>query len=153
MPTKTALLREARERLGIQEVPRNSNRTKIGAQFGWNGVPWCAEYVCVCLLDAGFKIHKNASAPSLHAQLKHAGWKTYTAGKAQAGDLVFFSWPGTSSMIDHTGIVEGRTADGRLITLEGNTTLTNGNGGVARKVRAMNCVASIVRPPYGKPAI
>lgn len=148
MPTKAAVLREARERLGIQEVPRNSNRTKVGVQFGWNGVPWCAEYVCVCLLDAGFKIRKTASAPGLYSTLKAKGWKTYTPGKAKAGDVVFFSWPGTSSSIDHTGIVEGRTSDGRLITIEGNTTLSNGNGGVARKARALSCVAGIVRPPY-----
>ena len=153
MPTRTAVLREARERLGIQESPRNSNRTKIGAQFGWNGVPWCAEYVCVCLLDAGFKIRKNASAPGLCSQLKSMGWKHRPGREAQAGDIVFFSWPGTSSAIDHTGIVEGRTKDGRVITIEGNTTLSNGNGGVARKVRALNCITGVIRPHYRKPAI
>lgn len=153
MPTSATVLRQARKRLGIEEIPRNSNRTKVGVQFGWNGVPWCAEYVCVCLSDAGFKFHKTASAPGLCAELKGHGFKAIPKTKAKAGDIVFFTWPGTSSTIDHTGIVEGRTQDGRLITLEGNTTLSNGNGGVARKVRAMNCVSTIIRPPYQKPAI
>lgn len=153
MPTISNVLRQARKRIGIQESPAHSNRTPIGAQFGWNGVPWCAETVCVCLIDAGFHIHKNASAPGLYSQLKAAGWKALTPSKAQAGDIVFFSWPGTSSTIDHTGIVEGRKADGRLITIEGNTTLANGNDGVARKVRATSCVAGIVRPPYKKVAV
>lgn len=148
MPTTRDVLSEARRRLGIQESPRNSNRTPIGVQFGWNGVPWCAEYVCVCLSEAGFKFNKSASCTALHHEFKSKGWKTVSLSNAQAGDVVFFNWPGTAYAMDHTGFVEGRKADGRLITLEGNTTLSNGNGGVARCVRAKSLVASIVRPPY-----
>ena len=148
MPTRDALLRQARKRIGIEEKPPHSNRTPIGREFGWNGVPWCAETVCVCLLDAGFSIRKTASAPYLHSELRSINWKAVPKTKAKPGDIVFFSWPGTSATIDHTGIVEGRTADGRLITIEGNTTLANGNDGVARRVRALSCVAAVVRPPY-----
>lgn len=148
MPTIAATLQQARKRLGIQEQPPHSNRTPIGSQFGWNGVAWCAEYVCVVLQDAGFNFIKTASAPGLRDTLAGKGWHPVRPHHAQAGDVVFFSWPGTSNSIDHTGLVEGRKDDGRLITLEGNTTLANGNGGVARKVRALNCVAAVVRPPY-----
>lgn len=148
MATVSQTLHEARRRLGIQEVPANSNRTSVGVEFGWNGVAWCAEYVCVVLANAGFKFAKTASAPGLRDVLVGKGWHQVPAHNAQAGDVVFFTWPGTSSSIDHTGFVEGRKGDGRLITLEGNTTLANGNGGVARKVRALNCVAAVVRPPY-----
>ena len=148
MPAVLDVLQQARRRLGIQENPPHSNRTAIGVQFGWNGVPWCAEYVCVCLSEAGFKIRKNASAPSLFAQLRNAGWRTPPVSQSRAGDVVFFDWPDTSSTIDHTGIIEGRKADGRLITLEGNTTLDNGNDGVARRVRSTTLVAAIARPPY-----
>lgn len=148
MPTRTAVLRQARARLGIQENPPHSNRSVIGREFGWNGVPWCAETVCVCLLDAGFHFQKTASAPALYSILKAKGWRAYPGGKATAGDIVFFSWPGTSSTIDHTGIVEGHTKDGRLVTIEGNTSLANGNDGVARKVRALSCVTGVIRPPY-----
>lgn len=153
MATSSTVLRQARKYLGLEENPRNSNRTRIGLKFGWNGVPWCAEFVCVCLLDSGFKFHKTASAPYLCTELKSHGWKQVAKSKAKAGDVVFFTWPGTSSTIDHTGLVEGRKSDGRLITIEGNTTLSNGNGGVARKVRALSLVAAVVRPPYQKAAI
>jgi hypothetical protein len=152
MPTSVQVLRQARKRLGIQENPPKSNRTSIGREFGWNGVPWCAETVCVCLLDAGFHIRKTASAPGLYSELRSYAWKEATFSTARAGDVIFFSWPGTSSTIDHTGIVEGRTKDGRLITIEGNTTLANGNDGVARRIRARSCVAKVVRPPYRKTA-
>jgi cell wall-associated NlpC family hydrolase len=148
--TSRQVLKQARKWLGTQESPRNSNRTKIGARFGWNGVPWCAEFVSVVLNDAGAKIRKNASAPGLHTQLRGAGWKPVKNSQTRPGDIVFFTWPGTSRAIDHVGFIEGRHTDGRLITIEGNTTLTNGNGGVARKLRARNCVAAIVRPPYLK---
>lgn len=148
MATATTVLSQAKRRLGIQEQPPHSNRTTVGRDFGWNGVPWCAEFVCVCLLNAGFRFRKTASAPLLNSELRSHGWKGVRKVNARAGDVVFFSWPGTSSTIDHTGIVEGRAADGRLVTIEGNTALANGNGGVARKVRALSCVVSVVRPPY-----
>ena len=147
IPAST-VLNHARKWLGTQEEPAHSNRTKIGARFGWNGVPWCAETVSVVLRDSGFKIAKNASAPGLFVELRKAGWHAVSPTHAKPGDVVFFSWPGTSSTIDHVGFVEGRKADGRLITIEGNTTLPNGNDGVARKLRALNCVAGIIRPPY-----
>lgn len=142
------VLRHARSWLGTQESPFNSNRTPIGVKFGWNGVPWCAEFVCVVLQTAGFKFPKTASAPYLHDTLVKQGWKKVNKTNAKAGDVVFFNWPGTSRTIDHTGFVEGKRLDGRLITIEGNTTLTNGNGGVARRVRATVLVSSVVRPPY-----
>ena len=151
MTTSTTVLSQARQRLGIQEQPPHSNRTSIGREFGWNGVAWCAEFVCVCLLHSGFRFRKTASAPLLNAELRSHGWSGVRKANAKPGDIVFFSWPGTSATIDHTGIVEGRTKDGRLVTIEGNTILSNGNDGVARKVRALSCVASVVRPPY-KPA-
>lgn len=47
MSTPTLVLSQARRRLGIQENQPGSNRTPIGAEFGWNGVPWCAEFVRV----------------------------------------------------------------------------------------------------------
>jgi hypothetical protein len=148
MISKAQVLKQARKWLGTQEHPANSNRTPIGARFGWNGVAWCAEFVSVVLTDAGFPIVKNASAPGLHDELHTLGWRSVKNSQTRAGDIVFFSWPGTSSIIDHTGFIEGRHRDGRLITIEGNTTLSNGNGGVARKLRARNCIAAILRPPY-----
>lgn len=148
MPAVADLLSQARRRLGIAESPPGSNRTPVGAEFGWNGVAWCAETVCVCLLDAGFPIAKNASAQGLHDELLRYGWRRMEKHSAASGDVIFFDWAGVGR-IDHTGLVEGRLPDGRLVTIEGNTSLGNGNDGVARKVRALSYVASIVRPPYG----
>lgn len=146
------VLSQARKWIGTQENPRNSNRTPIGERFGWNGVPWCAETVCVCLLAAGFKISKTASCSSLYSLLTHYGWKTVSPTAARAGDIVLFDWAGTGDRYDHVGFVEGRKSDGRLITIEGNTTLPNGNGGVARRLRSTSLVSAIIRPPYSRTA-
>lgn len=148
MIAASAVLKQARKWLGTQEHPAHTNRTPIGARFGWNGVAWCAEFISVILTDAGFPISKNASAPGLHDELRVIGWKSVKTSQTRPGDVVFFTWPGTTSRIDHVGLVEGKHSDGRLITLEGNTTLPNGNDGVARKLRAHNCIAAIIRPSY-----
>lgn len=148
MKTRHDVLRHARSWLGTQESPAGSNRTPIGVKFGWNGVPWCAEFVWLVLHTAGFKVTKTASAPGLHDAMVRSGWKRVSSTNAKPGDIIFFNWPGTSRTIDHTGFVEGKQADGRVITLEGNTTLANGNGGVARRVRSTVLVSSILRPPY-----
>lgn len=148
MTTVTHTLAQARRRLGIQEDPRNSNRTPIGVEFGWNGVAWCAEFVSVVLAQAGFRFTKSASCRGLYSEFRERGWHSIQVRSAKAGDVVFFNWPGTAYPMDHVGMVEGRKVDGRLITIEGNTTLANGNGGVARKVRSTGTVAAIIRPPY-----
>lgn len=150
MITATAVLKHARKYLGIQEEPRKSNHTPIGVKFGWNGVPWCAMTVCVVLRDAGFKIAKNASAQGLHDELVNYKWRKIKPANARPGDVIFYDWPTEPGRINHTGIVEGRTKDGRIIAIEGNTTLPNGNDGVARKIRALVCVSAVVRPPYAK---
>jgi hypothetical protein len=152
MPKVSDVLSQARKCLGIQENPPHSNRTPIGVAFGWNGVPWCAEFVSIVLLRGGFKIKRNASAPLLYSELHANGWKNVRSSQTRAGDVVFFNWNATDRGIDHVGFVEGTKSDGRLITIEGNTTLPNGNGGVARRVRATSTVAKIVRPPYKKKA-
>ena len=147
MPTQKAVLDQFRKRLGIEENPRNSNRTEIGKEFGWNGVAWCAETVYVCLHDAGFAPPKTASAQGMRDGLVKMGWKGVSKSNAAPGDVIFYDWTGDGH-IDHTGIVEGRNADGRVIAIEGNTAMPDGNGGVRRVVRSLVCVAAVVRPPY-----
>jgi peptidoglycan hydrolase-like protein with peptidoglycan-binding domain len=64
------------------------------------------------------------------------------------------SQTGREGLIDHVGIVEARLPDGRVQTIEGNTTPPTGTGnqghggGVWRRARAMSCVAGWGRPAY-----
>lgn len=142
------VLRIARSRLGVVEAPAGSNRTSIGAEFGWNGVPWCAEFVWVVLHRAGLNVPKTASAPYLRELLvRDIGWRSVSKSTAVPGDVVFFDWQ-MGREIDHVGFVEGRRS-GSLVTIEGNTTMPSGRvDGVARKVRSLVYVADVVRPRY-----
>jgi hypothetical protein len=151
-PGAGALIAQFRRRLGIVEIPRNSNRTPIGAEFGWNGVAWCAETDVVCLIDAGYHgVPHNASAQGLHDALLHLpGFQSVSKAQAKTDDLVFYDWTGDGH-IDHTGCCEGRKASGELVCIEGNTAGPDGNGGVYRKVRALSLVAAVVRPPVSAP--
>jgi len=135
-PTRATTLAHARELIGIREIPPGSNKTPIGVEFGWNGVPWCAETVCVILLRAGFAIKKNASAWGLGRQLVKAGWKKISPDKLEAGDVVVFKF-------SHVGICEARKDATRLVTIEGN----HGDR-VARAIRSESVIDYGVRPPY-----
>jgi hypothetical protein len=57
----------------------------------------------------------------------------------QAGDLVAFDWDGNGDFAypnRHIGVVASLRSDGRIMTIEGNTTLPSGGEGVARRARS-----------------
>lgn len=55
-----ACYRTAESFVGIHEDPAHSNRTPIGAEYGWNGVPWCAITFSVIQNRNGFPVHEAA---------------------------------------------------------------------------------------------
>ena len=140
MKTKTDLLKAARGYLGIVERPPGSNRTIIGQRFGYNGVPWCAEFVWDCLSEAGFHVRKNASAYGLTDALVRLGWKKVDRRDIRSGDIVRFRF-------SHVGICEAKRGDGRLTVIEGN----HGNA-CKRVVRSTISIAWGVRPPFAAEA-
>ncbi|MWK36006.1 CHAP domain-containing protein [Actinomadura sp. J1-007] len=75
----------------------------------------------------------------------HSG-TTANVNKAKPGDIVFFDWGATNSVgaIDHVGIVEKALGNGRVQTIEGNT-----SDACKRRVRASNVIAGYGRPAYG----
>ena len=44
--------------VGVVEYPKNSNKTKYGEWFGYNGVAWCAIFVSWVYSQAGFPLKK-----------------------------------------------------------------------------------------------
>lgn len=127
--------------VGEKENPANSNKTKYGVWFGWDGVMWCAIFVSWVYAHSGY-------------QFKKMGWTKGFAGclpavklfrergeittDPQPGDVVFFDWNGDGRH-DHVGIFqywlnEKKT---KFKTIEGNTSLSNqSNGGeVMERVR------------------
>lgn len=86
------------------------------------GYPWCASFVVWCFETAGrplVELHESASVGLLLGHASKHGWRVQTP---QRGDLVCFYWGGAGDgWPDHIGFVSQVLPDGRLKTVEGNT--------------------------------
>lgn len=144
--------------IGYTESPADSNKTKYGEAYGWNGVAWCVIFLWWCFHEAGaselfYGGGKTASCGQLRTYaVEHKQW--ITDGDYKVGDLVIFDFPGTSATTDHIGIVESVNGS-VLTTIEGNTSPTDAgsqyNGGcVARKQRdtLKTKIVGAYRPEY-----
>jgi hypothetical protein len=156
MGTAQEALKLAASFLGFKEGPRN-NETPFGAYTGYNFQPWCGSYVKYCLDKTGTVGEPSpVYTPSGVIGYKNAGRWVERNAPAYPGDVVFFDWGGTTSaaMTDHVGFVEKVLPDGRLQTLEGNTSYSNqSNGGeVQRRIRDRGSVVGFGRPRYSSPA-
>jgi hypothetical protein len=150
MMTITKVLNIARSQLGYREA--RGNRNKFGRWYGMNGVPWCDIFISWIGVEAGARniIGRAAYTPA-HAQwFKNQGrW-----GKTpRRGAIAFFDFPDGVHRIQHVGIVESVRSDGRIVTIEGNTSAGAGSqsdgGGVYRRVRSTNLVVGYGYPAYG----
>lgn len=106
--------------VGIAENPPGSNRTPIGAEFGWNGVPWCAETVSVACARNGFPLHE-AAVINIERRAKD-GWNGMSwSNVAVRGSAVCFDFGGRGNPANmHTGIVYEVLPAGQFRTIEGN---------------------------------
>ena len=101
-----------------------------------NGAAWCASFATAVAANGGAALPQGANSAWTVAQrgaFKAAGaWTDAPAGDptsvARPGDLVYFRNRGTGAVVDHVGVVVGRTGDGRLVTVEGNTSGPGGDG-------------------------
>ena len=129
----------AEKEIGYSEAPANSNKTKYGKWFGFDGVAWCGMFVSWCYDEAGQPLGNIGFSKGF------AGCQTAVAfykkkGKITnepvAGDIVFFDWNG-DGRYDHSGIFVRHINEIYFETIEGNTSLTNqSNGGqVMRRKR------------------
>lgn len=139
--------------VGYRESPANSNMTKYGEAYGWNGVPWCVIFLWWCFRETGLS-HlfygggKVASCSDFRYYARRNGeWVT---GDYRRGDMVIFDFPGTAYETDHIGIVTDVLKSG-VITIEGNTSATGSqsNGGmVMQKSRPLSQIIGAIRPKY-----
>jgi hypothetical protein len=130
------ILEKAIQELGTNEVPMNSNKTKYGKWFGYDGVPWCGIFVSFCYHMAGVPLG------NIGFKLGFAGCQTafayFTKTKEitknpQPGDIVLFDWNG-DKRYDHTGLFVKKIDDQHFETIEGNTSVSNdSNGGIVMK--------------------
>ena len=100
------------------------------------GQPWCMTFICwIFYCVAGTQLAnkllcgmlRSASTMDTKNAMIRAG-RQVPLNKAEAGDIVFRSRSGGG----HVGLVVGRAADGKIITIEGNTSANDAtawNGG------------------------
>lgn len=141
--------------VGTKEDPKNSNKTKYGKWFGFDGVAWCAMFCSWCYSQAGYALpnigYKKGMAGCQTAVTYFKKEKlTVKVENLKVGDLIFFDW-NKDERFDHVGIFNGwRDKELReAYTIEGNTSLTNqSNGGEVmsrkRNLAAISCI--FVRP-------
>ena len=133
------IIEVAEKEIGTIESPKNSNKTKYGKWFGFDGVAWCAIFVSWVYNFAGKPLPKIgfnkgfAGCQTGYDYFKKNGWITK---EPKEGDIVLFDWNG-DKRYDHTGIFVKWITKDTFETIEGNTSLTNqSNGGqVMRRTR------------------
>jgi CHAP domain len=126
----------ANEEIGTTEYPPNSNHTKYGQFFGFDGVAWCGIFCSYCYYHAGFPI-KNGGFEKGFAGVGTAmiNFKDKITKEPQMGDLVIFDW-NADQKPDHVGLfVQWIDREkGMFETIEGNTSISNqSNGGQVLK--------------------
>lgn len=115
-----------------------------GANYGW-----CCVFVWWCFNQAGAE-HllpiKTGGCANLMSAFASAG---QLVSEPQAGDIAFMNFNGGSNAA-HVGIVLGVTTDGKIMTIDGNTTVDSDNPpyGVAQKSRSKKYFVGFARPNF-----
>src|SRR5919198_2508889 len=153
--TAARMIAEARKSLGLGEpnhiqhwyAERHGNAYK--GNFAWCDAAvtyWARHSDNAAVLPAGDRAYTVSHAEDFR---KIDRWKSGTTANikehARPGDIVFFDWSGTNNIgaIDHVGVVEKVLSDGRLQTIEGNT-----SDACRRRVRSASVIAGFGRPAY-----
>jgi hypothetical protein len=154
--TAVKVLAEARKDLGLTGRPNKITRSyssRNGSEF--LRAAWCDQGVTEWgrrADSAGAVLPKGDRAYTIwHAEdgrglgRWYAGTAANVKAHAKPGAIVFFDWDGSDAIgrIDHVGVVEKNLGDGRLQTIEANT-----SDAVMRRVRAANVIAGFWNPPY-----
>lgn len=147
MATAEQVLNIARQELGTKESPPNSNRTKYGKWYGFDGQPWCMMFVQWCFHQVDMPLpYRTASCNGLLTWYQRN--RPGAAHKVpEPGDIIIYNF-------GHTGIVES-VGKSTITAIEGNTSPgasgSQSNGGmVCRRTRKTSTVTAYIRPDYEK---
>ena len=150
------VIETALEDLKYTEYPFGSNKTKYGAWYGINGVPWCVQAQAYWFNKAReFKAfmggEKTASCSQLLAWHKAHG-NVVDKQDIRVGDLTILNFIGTKDT-QHIGLVTELMKNGYFKTVEGNTSpgeegSQDAGGCVALKTRSVSQVVAVIRPKY-----
>ena len=87
MATPKDVLDIARSELGITEQPPESNHQKFGQWYGFDGVPWCAEFVSYCFYNAGIPLPTGGFV--LTETGLYDGWRGQVNDENMANDFLW----------------------------------------------------------------
>lgn len=136
--------------VGYTENPPNSNRTKYGEWFGFDGVPWCGMFVSWVYAKAGYPLGNIGFLKGFAGCQTAVAHYTKTGEITESpvsGDIVFFDW-NNDGRYDHTGIYVKDTEKNTRIFIEGNTSLSNqSNGGEVMQRERNNTIKMIFVHP------
>ena len=139
----------ASKEIGNIESPANSNKTKYGKWFGFDGVAWCGMFVSWCFAQAGKPLgnigFSKGFAGCQTAVAYFKGNNKITSTPIE-GDIVFFDW-NKDGRYDHTGIFVKWLTETTFETIEGNTAVGNdSNGGIVMRRTRDKKTAIFVHP-------
>ncbi|MEN9684832.1 MAG: hypothetical protein RLZZ28_618 [Bacteroidota bacterium] len=139
--SRQAIIDIAAAEKGMGEKPANSNLTKYGKWYGFDGVPWCAMFVSWVYDQAGYPLGKIDDENGFrYCPSAYQFWKAHDriTTEPHKGDIVLFDWSGDGKC-DHTGIfVEWVTPYKSFISWEGNTAMGNDSDGGKVMLRSRN---------------
>ena len=132
MTKEQKLISVAIKEVGYSETPANSNRTKYGAWFGLDGLPWCGIFISWVYWTAGYPLGNIGYLKGFAGcQTAVAYFRKHGAivTDPMPGDLAFFDW-NNDGRHDHVGMFSKNLSADEFESIEGNTSLTNqSNGG------------------------
>lgn len=135
--------------VGYTEYPANTNRTKYGKWFGLDGDKWCGIFVSWVYDRAGAPLGNigfTKGFAGCQTAVAHFKKKNKITDTPIPGDIVFFDW-NMDGRYDHTGIYVKDYGTDYIMTVEGNTSLTNqSNGGEVMYRRRLRSQALFVHP-------
>ncbi len=150
MTTAAQVIATAKSQIGTKESPFGSNRQKYGVWYGWNGVPWCDQFLSWCFAQSKSLTligGKSASVALTASRMRALGRYGSTP---RIGALAFFN------NYSHIELVTGVNSNGTITTIGGNTgpsSISNG-GGVYANTRSRSLIRGYGYPAYtGTPKV
>lgn len=149
--SRQKILQIAAAELGNGEYPANSNKTKYGAWYGYDGHAWCAMFVSWVYAQAGYPLgHIEDDLGYRSCQGGYFFWRNLgrITRTPMPGDIIIYDWNGDGHC-DHTGIFAQWVEEGVTFkAYEGNTAEGNDadGGQVMLRTRHAASVKAFVSP-------
>jgi Type VI secretion system/phage-baseplate injector OB domain/CHAP domain len=156
------LVSVARTQVGVVEVPKDSNTGpevkmyQSATGLKGTGFAWCAAFVCWCFKEASNGAQYNFKLPTTAGAFDYENWARNNSSKGVTilkppftniipGDILIFNF-------SHIGLSNGVLKNGKIDTIEGNTSAGSGNiqsqregGGVWKKNRNISLIKTVIR--------